>query len=29
MWLMYYIYDDEQIHQKATKIINNLELKND
>ena len=29
MWLMYSIYDDEQIHEKATEIINNLELKND
>ena len=29
MWLMYYIYDNGQIHQKATEIINNLELKND
>ena len=27
MWLMYYLYDEEQIHQKATEIINNLELK--
>ena len=26
MWLMYYMYDDEQIHSKATEIINNLEL---
>lgn len=27
MWLMYYMYDDEKIHIKATEIINNLELK--
>lgn len=27
MWLMYYAYDDEQIHTKATNIINSLELK--
>ena len=27
MWLMYYMYDDDKIHIKATEIINNLELK--
>lgn len=26
MWLMYYMYDYEQIHSKTTEIINNLEL---
>ena len=29
MWLMYYLYDNDSIHQKANEIINNLELKND
>lgn len=29
MWLMYYVYDENKIHEKATKIINNLELKDD
>lgn len=27
IWLMYYLYDENQIHSKATEIINNLELK--
>lgn len=27
MWLMYYAYDDEQIHKKAINITNSLELK--
>ena len=28
MWRMYYLYDDTEIQEKATRIINDLELKN-
>lgn len=26
IWLMYYVYDKEKIREKATNILNNLEL---